>query len=460
VLPTEHFRHLGGGRRGVFLILRYVFIISASYLLLFAGSNQSEPVQPAQALMIAAALASNVVLSFVSSELLFAWYVEAPVLIGDTLWVSWALQSTGAIGGEFFLLYFFVLMLAAMGESPFMVVLGSTAVSMANVYSIHEMGPWTPALLLRIVFFFAVALFYGHVLGEIKKERRRADRGLAWAKDLESRVAERTVELRRLYDEAQAASRAKSEFVASMSHELRTPLHIIIGYTDMLRDCVGVPEAVESAAMLDRIRETAASLIALVDNILQLGKLDAGRVPVAVEPVPLDRFAAELQHSERIPLAPRVVLQWRLPSALPVVHTDAAKLGIVLNNLINNAIKFTSEGAITVSVRDLPEEELVEFRVDDSGRGIDEQHLQTIFEPFQQVDGADDTNPHGGVGLGLAIVRRHIALLGAQIAVRSMLHRGSSFVVSLPYSPPLGVRSDNGAGKAEPRAPRTAAITA
>ena len=170
----SNFRHLGGGRKGLFLLLRYLFIVAAAYLLIIQGPNPS--LDPSCAVMIAVALASNVGLSFVSQDLVFSWYVEAPVLIADTLWVSWALHSTGTGGQELFLLYFFVLFLSAIGESLVMVVLGSTLVSAANVYFSSDTSIWTSSHLLRIAFFYTVALFYGHVISQIKRERQRADK--------------------------------------------------------------------------------------------------------------------------------------------------------------------------------------------------------------------------------------------------------------------------------------------
>ena len=109
-------RHFGGGRKGLFLTLRYLFIIAASYLIIFHAPHEN--VGPMQALMIALALASNLAISLMRVETLFSWYVEVPIITADTLWVSWALMSTGAIGGDFFLLYVFVLFLAATGGNP------------------------------------------------------------------------------------------------------------------------------------------------------------------------------------------------------------------------------------------------------------------------------------------------------------------------------------------------------
>ena len=204
-------RHFGAGPKGLFLLLRYVFIIAAAYLVIFQSKGA---VGGTPALMIAVALASNVALSRLSPQSLFAWYVEAPVLIADTLWVSWALHSTGAVGQEFFLLYFFVLFLSATTNRLSMVLVGALSISAANVYFLAgTSGPTTPNL-LRVVFFFAVALFYSHVVTEIRRERQRADTGFAWARELEAKVAERTASLSELYARSRAASAAKSDFAA------------------------------------------------------------------------------------------------------------------------------------------------------------------------------------------------------------------------------------------------------
>jgi signal transduction histidine kinase len=186
--------------------------------------------------------------------------------------------------------------------------------------------------------------------------------------------------------------------------------------------------------MVTRIRESARGLMQLVDSVLDLGRLESGKMPVANQAVALGRLARDLRSRERMPLAPGVVLRWEIDPGLPVVETDQAKLAVILDNLINNAIKFTAAGSITVAIRDRPARQQVELRVDDTGPGIDEQSLPTIFEPFHQLDGSSERS-YGGVGLGLAIVQRYVALLGGEITVRSKPGRGTSFVVSLPYRP-------------------------
>ena len=422
------FRHLGGGRKGLFLLLRYVFIIAASYLLIFEAPIGE--FGATQALMIAAALASNVVLSLVRTETMFAWYVEAPVLIADTLWVSWALHSTGTIGHEFFLLYFFVLFLAALGESMRMVLLGSTVISVANVYFMSNTPIWTSPHLLRIVFFYAVALFYGNVVTQVKRERQRADKGFAWAKELEAQVAARTTELRQLYNQSQAASRLKSEFIATMSHELRSPLHIIMGYTDLLLEGEfgGLNE--EQTHTLRVITKYQEDLLDLVNATLDLNRLEAGKLELELRHCDLVQLLRELEDETRLGWTkPGVQFIWNASPDLPRLYTDPARLKTVLKNLIGNAVKFTARGSITIDARSTHGG--VEISVADTGIGIAKEQQAVIFEPFRQVDGST-TRYYGGVGLGLHIVRRLLGLMGGNISVESEVGRGSTFRVWLP----------------------------
>ena len=424
-------RHLGGGRKGLLLLLRYVFIAAASYLLLFR--EPGELPSPTLAFVIASALASNVALSFVPVRHLLSWYLAASVLVVDTLWVSWALHATGADGQGFFLLYSFVVFLSMLGGNLPVMLVGSGLVFAANFVSESPATMFTSAHLLHLVFLYTVALFYGHVLGQVRHERARADRGFAWARELEVKVAERTEQLQRLYEECLAANRLKSEFIANMSHELRTPLHIMMGYTEMLLDGDGGRPSEVHDQMVVRIREASHGLLELVDGLLDLRKLESGKMPLEIEPVHLAPFLGHFQRRERLPVAPNVALRWRIGPALPEIETDVAKLSIVLDNLVNNAIKFTRDGTITASARDVPGERRVVFAVEDTGSGIPSEHLTAIFEPFHQVDGG--AQRADGVGLGLAIARDYVSLLGGEISVSSKPGVGSSFEVTLPYWP-------------------------
>ena len=245
-----------------------------------------------------------------------------------------------------------------------------------------------------------------------------------------AKASERAEQPPKLYAGAGDASGAISEFILSLSHELRTPLHAILGYCDMLLDEEQNGALQERRHHTERIHDAARELLHLVDSILEFGKLDFGRLPVVVAPLSLDRFIDELRWRPRFALAPATTLCWEVPPVLPVIHTDAAKLRTILDNLINNAIKFTQRGSITVRVNDRPQGASIDFRVTDTGPGIAAEQLSLIFEPFHQA--STGAHPTGGVGLGLAIVRGYVDLLGGAVYVESTVGRGSTFTVTLP----------------------------
>jgi signal transduction histidine kinase len=425
-MQSQHtFRHVGGGPRGMFLALRYVFIITASYLLLFQAPETS--VSPTTALTIASAMASNVALSLMPAGVLFAWWVQGPVLVLDTGWVAWALHASGAASDEFFLLYFFVLLLAAVGESLPMVVLGAVLASVVNVWVGWHSAMWTSPTLLRVVFFFSVSLFYGHVLTCLKQERLRGDRSAEWARVLETKVLERTKQLHELYERARGAARAKTDFMSSMSHELRTPLHIVIGYSEMLRDRERPHDDVEELAT--RIHGASTGLLSLVDGVLEMGRLESGRVPVNPRRLSIDRFIEDLKHREWIAPLPGVTLRWEGRPSATEFETDPGKLQIVLSNLITNALKFTTEGEVALRVEEEPD--AVVFEVVDTGPGIPPERLAHIREPFHESSASTRIR---GVGLGLAIVHGYAALLNAAVDVASVVGCGTTFRVRVPHA--------------------------
>jgi signal transduction histidine kinase len=233
----------------------------------------------------------------------------------------------------------------------------------------------------------------------------------------------------RLLDDVREASRLKSEFVATMSHELRTPLNVILGYiTLFLEEAFG--ELVgEQRSILCRMQRSATELFDLVTATLDLNRLEAGKSRVVVEPVALSDLFAQLEAETVSPERTAVELRWVLASDLPALETDKAKLRIVLKNLIGNAMKFTERGNVTVAAE--PAGDGVVFTVTDTGTGIRREDLPVIFEMFRQAESAS-TRRHGGVGLGLYIVKRLLTELRGEIDVESEVGAGSRFRVKLP----------------------------
>jgi len=428
MFSTVDFKHFGGGQKGIFLVLRYVFITVAAYLLVFQNQQGLGPIQ---GVMIVAALASNVVLSAVSSKVLFAWYVEAPVLIADTLWVSWAIHSTGAIGQEFFLLYFFVLFLAATSNSLPMVLFGATFISAADLY-LSSGDVLTTARLLRIVFFFTVALFYGEVLNQIRRERQRADRGFAWAREIEGKVNKRTGALQRMYVDLLVASLARAERTAAACRDLRASLQTMHQDASHLLDPAAGTDPLERGRLLGAVRDGSSSLLHVVGTLESVGNADDTRAHVALQPVRVDNLIARVQRDERPGLGTQVELLWKVDRELPTIESDPLRLRLILECLIDNAVKFTSKGVITVGVRNLASRGELELRVDDTGIGLDERDLPRLFQPFRRLEEKGD--PHGRIGIGLALVERLVEQLGGELTVRSALGRGSSFVVRVPHA--------------------------
>jgi signal transduction histidine kinase len=233
----------------------------------------------------------------------------------------------------------------------------------------------------------------------------------------------------RLLDELREANRLKSDFVSTMSHELRTPVSVILGYTEMLADDL---DPVARAALLARIRRSGLELLDLVEETLNLSRLEAGRDPPRFEVVELPEVFSELvaEFQAMVPLGD-VALRWEGPESI-AIRSDRRKLRMVLKNLVGNALKFTVAGEVVLSCR--RDGDVVRFAVRDTGIGIAPQHLPFIFDMFRQAD-SSDARSYRGAGLGLYIAQRLVHQLGGEIHVASEVGRGSTFTFVLPVEP-------------------------
>ena len=284
----------------------------------------------------------------------------------------------------------------------------------------------------------AVVSVFHDLTREVENERLAGE--LARANEgLEERVRAATAELearnRQLEwqrRELERAYRLKSEFLASMSHELRTPINALLGYTSLMRERIYGELTARQEESLDRMYGASQHLLELVNDILDLAKIEAGRMPVHVEPVEMADVARELSEAME-PLVRRKGLEYvaEVPDGLPRMETDRTKVKQVLLNLLSNAVKFTHEGRITLRVRPAEGGGALEVSVEDTGIGIPPEHLETIWEDFRQVD-QSSTREYGGTGLGLSIVRKLLALLGGSVRVESRLGEGSTFTATFP----------------------------
>jgi signal transduction histidine kinase len=282
------------------------------------------------------------------------------------------------------------------------------------------------------------------LLGGLYRERRQT-----------MQLGARTAELERLYSEVARSNRMKSEFLANVSHELRTPLNAIVGFVEMLREGVYGELTPRQALPVDRIAASATHLRHLVDRLLDIAKIAAGRLEVHTEPLVLRPFVLNVASEMESLVSERgLTLTIGVAPTLPRIRTDQTHLRQILINLIGNAVKYSPSGDILVRARIVgngaagaspaaadhdyppppdPARLWMALQVRDSGVGIAPADQERIFDEFEQVNaGARTDSARRGTGLGLAISRRLSRLLGGDLTVSSELGRGSTFTVWLP----------------------------
>ena len=253
---------------------------------------------------------------------------------------------------------------------------------------------------------------------------------------LEQKVKDKTHELEKTNSQLEQANRslvnaskAKDEFLNIMSHELRTPLNVISGYAQILKDGVLGRIQPEQDHGLRTILVQSKELLRMINEVLQVGSLEGGNVSAKFADVNLRDFFADIRSTYEVLPQKGIPLYWNIPDKLPMVNTDGEKLKHILQNLINNAIKFTEEGSVTISARYVSQ--AIEFKVKDTGIGMPNETLPSIFQMFRQLDGSG-TRSYGGAGVGLYIVKKFVELLNGKIEVESVLDKGSTFTVIIP----------------------------
>lgn len=287
-----------------------------------------------------------------------------------------------------------------------------------------------------ITFYFVMAsavagacfggLFTLRAAEQLLEEKHTAERLSA---ELENRVAARTQALTEATAAAEAANAAKSQFLAVMSHELRTPLNAIIGYSEIVREGAQDAGRIQDQADLERVLSAAHRLLHMINGVLDLAKIEAGRLEPCAGPVDFAALSREALDSVRpAAISQNVALTLEIAPDVGEGVTDGFRVSQCLLNLLSNAVKFSPGGEVRLSVR--REGALMVFSVEDNGIGISPAQAERLFAPFAQADGST-TRTYGGSGLGLAITRQLAQLLGGDVHLESALGQGSTFTLTI-----------------------------
>ena len=310
--------------------------------------------------------------------------------------------------------------------------------SLAEAARLAELG-FTAGLLLLALTLVAGALAFTHRLADRGRRYEAAlhasEAALRQANEqLEQRVAERTTELTHANTRLLELDRLKSEFLATISHELRTPLNAILGFSGMLRDGRSGPVSTEQQRQLGFVHASGQHLLSLINDLLDVSRIEAGRMGLHNEDYDLAEVMAEVWTTlQPAAEAKGLALLFSAPPQPMTLHGDRRKCCQVLLNLAGNAVKFTAEGQVQLEAE--ADGEWVQIRISDTGIGIGTHQLPLLFEAFRQLDGGL-RRAHDGVGLGLYLSRQLATLMGGSISVKSEASVGSVFTVTLPRRAP------------------------
>lgn len=392
-------------RRSV-LLLRWLVIIAASYLVLFTGESDRGALIGG---LLVGFILSNVLLHFVPPRWLLRTGVFTAIVLFDSTVISIALLLTPGIQGDIFILYFFVILLAAVGGSFSGIVIAVTAISLLYLVATGGIyGGWDRILrtdvLLRIPFIFCVGIFYGYLSEGARRERARAE------------IAE-------------FGARAKTQLFSMLTHDISNNLGTIAGFAEVLLEYTPVELPPRVREILQRIQTISLDSGQLISNLLDAARIEGGGLKLVFQPLQVGWLLSRVaQRYEARASLKKIQLDISVPEDLPRVQGDELHLDRVFANLLSNAVKFTPEGGHVI-VRVSAEDASVRIEVEDSGPGIPPAEREKLFHPYQQTDSGLKA---GGAGLGLYVVRTVLEAHRARVEIDDATPSGAVFRVIFP----------------------------
>ncbi|MGH7817076.1 MAG: sensor histidine kinase [Candidatus Binatia bacterium] len=396
--------HFGLALKPSVILIRWPVVIICTYLLLYPSLDRV-PVWISYSAVLGY-IASNVALYFLPEDRFACWSFYYPLVIADTIILTLSLVVNGYSQTDFYVTFFVVILGSCMIEDAKMRVVVSVAAPFFYSVSLFtSLDHFHPSVLLRLPFLFVVSLYYGYFTQFIRTENA-------------------------LRQEQELRDRGRKEILNIVSHEFHTPLNVIAGYVQAIKKKTWGEVTPGQDEALDKILQQSDNLMDIVSAILDITRIETGELALQCEEFPLSDYLSEIKR-KYVPLQKSVALQWVIPDGLPKVNADRVKLTIILQNLINNALKFTDKGDVSVTARAVGLNQRVEIEVKDTGIGIPKEAHALIFEKFQQAD-PSSTRTHGGIGLGLYMAKVFTDLLGGRIDLESEPKKGSTFTLSLP----------------------------
>jgi signal transduction histidine kinase len=406
---------IGTDRRSDLIHIQWFVVIASSYLLLVRDGQFID--DSLSLVMLVGPLASMLVFLRLPQSFFAHRYFPQVIAVVDTLLLSTAIVLNRESPWDLCLVFFFGILIAAIGENFLQIIVGCLVAGILSVVIIPASRGGQFALdgnsLLRIPLLFGAALLYGYLADQVKRERRRA------AESEESRKQQLSM---------------KDQLLSNVSHELRTPLTAVYQFVTLLLDGIPGKLNVEQKEYLEIALRNVKQLQTMVRDLLDTARVDSGKLVFHLRGVSLCRVVHETIGSFLTDARARsIALTEDIPNDLPFLHADPHRLNQILTNLIDNAIKFTPEnGGITVRARVCEEDDsFVRVSVQDTGCGISPDHAEKIFDRLYQEERALATN-RKGLGLGLHITKELVSRHGGRIWVESEPNKGSAFHFTLP----------------------------